>query len=60
MGKNDSVCDRSHLTDVSKETLAALPRSQRGPGRHACAVCAYLAGYAQALRDLEAKKKEGK
>lgn len=60
-------CDRDHTSEISKSVFSALPESQRGAWRHACAGCAYLLGVQhgqkteerlrQRVRDLEARIK---
>ncbi len=62
------ICDRDHTGEIPKAVLSALPESQRGPWRHACAACAYLLGIQhgedgkerlrQRVRDLEARINE--
>ncbi len=62
------ICNRDHSGEIPAAVFPALPESQRGPWRHACAACAYLLGVQhgeggnerlrQRVRDLEARVKE--
>ncbi len=62
------ACDRDHTGEIPNAVIDALPESQRGTWRHACAACAYLLGVQhgehgrerlrERIRDLEARIKE--
>lgn len=59
------ACQRDHSGEIPKAVIDALPESQRGPWRHACAACAYLLGLqhgeearerlVKRIRELEAR-----
>ena len=42
------ACNHGHT--APRAVLGELPESQAAPGRHACAICAYVLGQEQALR----------
>ncbi len=42
-----------HANAAPRATIEALPESQAGAGRHKCAVCAYRAGFLEAMGRVE-------
>lgn len=38
-------CDCGHAHRAPEKLISKLPKTQAGPGRHRCPVCAYATGY---------------